>query len=178
MEMVLLAWSRWTAKKNTALAVAPDAAAAAVDEVDLMIQRLIQKEESLMGKFMIRTAVNLGFSLLIFSFLIYATYFRRGDGPTVWIVVLIFLLLLQSILTYQTTELTSVGIEFIQEVMSTEPGDQNPTLWKRIKRGYKYYFSVKSDGLYAEWILLSGEGVEIYVQVLMEYSNGTILFMK
>ena len=175
--VVVVTWLRWSAKKNTNLAVVPADDAAAVlpageEEVDRMIQRLIETEGNDLTQYLVQAGVNFGITLLIVSFLMYGTFFRQNDGSLVWAIVLILLFLLQSISTHQATELTHVGSKFIRKTMSNAGAgggpDLKPSLWKRMTRCYNRYFSTKTDGLFAEWILLLGEGIEIQVQVLLK----------
>ena len=110
--------------------------------------------------------LNLAFALLAVSFLIYGTYFRLNDSMETWVLVLILLSLLQSYSIYQISERLRTGIQFIQKVMTIETTEKK-TLWIQMLRYYKHYFSTKTDGVLAEWILLFGEAIEIQVQVMM-----------
>ena len=160
--------------KKTMIAVAPrvdneneDAGGAAAIEERMIEQLLLEvEEENGVLQLLIRTIINTGVSLLFVSFLIYATLFRRNDVPEVWIAVLISMFLVQSLLTHNNTDFTSVGVKLIKKVNSAE-ANRNLSLWKRSMRCYKHYFSAASDGLYAEWVLLFGEGFEIHVQVCL-----------
>ena len=171
LQVLLMGWLRWSTRKTTALAVAPDLVTVsevvpeAAAEVDRMIRRFIEAEHLTMGRLILQTMLNLAFALLAVSFLMYGTYFRPNDSMETWTLVLILLSLLQSYSIYQSSERLRTGIQFIQKIMTTDTTES--TLWRRMLRYYQRYFSTKTDGVLAEWILLFGEGIEIQVQVMM-----------